>query len=142
MILSENPKENFGELMEEYASHADIQAAKAEKEAGLAEDKPLSLSEILKNYPTKPQRKLDLHGLKAEEAKIKIDSFIRNSREKRLQTVKIVTGKGIHSEEGKSVLRDVAEEKIVELKKEGLILSSVWEHQRKRKSGAMIVYLK
>lgn len=136
-----SPKDEFGILLDNQ-SEADFQIALAEKEAGLAKNKPLSLNEIIKDYPIKSQRSLNLHELKAEEAKIEIDSFIRNMRKKGFQTIKIITGKGIHSKEGKSVLRDVTEEKIAELKKEGLVLSFRWDNQRKRKSGAIIVYLK
>ncbi|OQX20720.1 MAG: hypothetical protein BWK80_35435, partial [Desulfobacteraceae bacterium IS3] len=57
-----------------------------------------------------------------------------------LRTVRIIVGKGLHSE-GKAVLRDVVEEKLVSLKREGMILSFKWEKTNKLKSGAIIVYL-
>ena len=134
------PKDAFGILLDSQ-SETDFQAALAEKEAGSSEEKPQSISKIILSYPVKPQDKCDLHRLKAQEALIKIDSFIRTAHQRGFKTLEIITGKGIHSKGGKSALRDVTEEKISELKKEGLILSFRWEHQRKRKSGAMIVFL-
>jgi len=55
--------------------------------------------------------------------------------------LRIIVGKGIHSL-SKAVLPDVVEKKIVELKKEDIVMTFLWEKHRKLKSGAIIVYLK
>ncbi len=83
---------------------------------------------------------IDLHGCNREEAERKADSFIYNASYKGLKTVRIVVGKGIHSA-GKAVLPDIIETKMIALKKEQVVLSYCWEKRKKRKSGAIIVYL-
>jgi len=66
--------------------------------------------------------------------------MIKSARQRGLQTLRVITGKGLHSY-GKAVLPEVVEEKVVELKKQNLILTFRWEKGSKRKSGALIVYL-
>ncbi len=126
---------------DEYLSDEQIEAALQEKMTD-EEDKPMRTSDILQGYPAKPQVKLDLHRFTAEEAKMEIQSFIHTSSGNGLKTVIIITGKGTHSKAGQSILRDVAEEKIVELKRQGLVFHFKWERIRKSRSGAIIVYLK
>jgi len=138
MTHSGQPDENFEELIEEFMP-SDIQGVIKEKEAGEPR-KEQTLQEKLNQYPA-PQDELNLHNLTSEKAKTDIRNFIEHSRHKGLKTVRIITGKGIHSEEGRSVLRGIAEDKIVELKNEGLVLSYKWEQGKMARSGAMIVYL-
>ncbi|HAO22542.1 MAG TPA: hypothetical protein DCQ37_20025 [Desulfobacteraceae bacterium] len=102
-------------------------------------EKPMTMQERLKKFPP-PMEELDLHGYTGVQAVIKTDEFIRKSLRDALRTVRIIVGKGLHSE-GKAVLRDVVEEKLVSLKREGMILSFKWEKTNKLKSGAIIVYL-
>ena len=134
-----NPDENFEDLLEEFMP-PDVNSVIREKEAGGKNGKK-SFQEILNSYPA-PQDELNLHNHTGEETKRALNFFIENSHHNRLKTVRIITGKGTHSDEGKSVLRGIAEEKIAELKKRGLVLSFKWEHGKMAKSGAMIVYLK
>jgi DNA-nicking Smr family endonuclease len=58
----------------------------------------------------KPQAELDLHGITGDEARKLVSEFLQDSVSKRLQKVRIVHGRGLHSREGRSVLRDVVEE--------------------------------
>lgn len=92
----------------------------------------------MKTYPTNPQEELDLHGKKALEAEREIRLFILRAKRQSMRLVRIITGKGLHSEEGQSVLRDVAEKKAIELKREGVVFSHKWE----KGSGSLLVYLK
>ncbi|MBU1017731.1 Smr/MutS family protein [Patescibacteria group bacterium] len=139
-VSSDRRPDEMAELLEKIGDE-EFEAALEEKEADM-DDGAKSIHKILLQYPVKPERKLDLHGLKAVEAESEIDSFIRTVHERGLKTVEIITGKGTHSKDSRSVLRDVAEEKIVDLKKHGLILHFKWENLRKTKSGVLIVYLK
>lgn len=102
-------------------------------------DKPMTMQERLKKFPP-PIEEIDLHGCTGGQAVIKTDEFIRKSLFGDLRTVRIIVGKGLHSE-GKAVLRDVVEEKLVDLKRDGLILNFKWEKTSKLRSGAVIVYL-
>jgi DNA-nicking Smr family endonuclease len=54
--------------------------------------------------------------------------------------VRIITGKGLHSE-GQPVLPDTVEGVLRTLKKENLVKSWRWEKGQKEKSGALIVQL-
>ena len=103
----------------------------AEKEA-----RPESKVVGVKNYP-KPQDELDLHGKKAVEAERDIWQFVTRAARLAMRTIRIITGKGLHSEEGQSVLKSVAESKLQELKREGKIFKFEWE----KGGGSVVVYL-
>jgi DNA-nicking Smr family endonuclease len=51
--------------------------------------------------------------------------------------VRIITGKGLHSAQGQSVLRELAEKRLSELRKNNVVLSFKWEKGK----GALVVYL-
>ncbi|MBU0673905.1 MAG: Smr/MutS family protein [Proteobacteria bacterium] len=102
-------------------------------------EKKHSLRERLKSYPP-PRETLDLHGLTGPEAALKTESFLKNSRFQQLLTVRIITGKGLHSPGG-AVLPDVVEERLKKLKDQGQILTFHWDHHQKKQSGSVIVYL-
>ena len=99
----------------------------------------LTLKEQLKRYPH-PQRELDLHGATAVQAQQRTDIFVRNASADGLFTLRLIVGKGLHSEAG-AVLPDVVEEHLVRLKREGLVLAYRWDKGIKRKSGAVLAYL-
>jgi DNA-nicking Smr family endonuclease len=135
--MTPGERDEFERLLEEFGpDDANIR----EKEAGdLSETR--RTAEIIKDYPVNPQAELDLHEHTGPEAKRTIGFFIENSHHNRLRTVRIITGKGTHSQGGASVLRGITEEKIAELKRQGLVLSFKWEQGRMARSGSMIVYL-
>lgn len=139
MINTGQPEENFEEILEEYIP-SDMNAVIREKNAGESSLKFSPRSEI-KQYPA-PQDELDLHNHTGEEAKRALYFFINNSHRNGLKAVRIITGKGAHSDEGKSVLRGVAEEKIIQLKRQGIVLDYRWEQGKREKSGSIIVYIK
>ncbi len=56
-------------------------------------------------------------------------------------TLRIIVGKGIHSEDG-PVLPHVVEDLLKEMKKENIVLAYKWEGAKKLKFGAVLVYLK
>ena len=95
--------------------------------------------EKIRQYPP-PQAELDLHGCTAPEAESKTESFIQTTRGRGLSTVRVITGKGLHSE-GRAVLPDVIEAKMRELKERGAIFSYRWDKGDKEKSGALEVFL-
>lgn len=51
------------------------------------------------------QEELDLHEMRLEDAVHATTEFLEASRRRGLRKVRIVTGKGIHSENGEAVLR-------------------------------------
>jgi DNA-nicking Smr family endonuclease len=68
---------------------------------GLAEIRSL-VREMLGILPT-----LDLHGLGVKDALRETEEFLRDARERRLASVRIVYGKGRRSAGGRGVLREV-----------------------------------
>jgi DNA-nicking Smr family endonuclease len=100
---------------------------------------PRPPSEKIKTYPP-PQKELDLHGYTGAEAEIAAEHFIQDALRKKIQTLRIIVGKGLHSQ-GEAVLPGIVEKKIIQLKRNNLVLSYHWEKKDKRKSGAIIVYI-
>ena len=137
MINSGKPEENFEELLEEFMP-SDIKKVIKEKEGNSGREHH-RLHEVIDQHQVDAE--LDLHNHTREGAKRAIGYFIQNSHYNKLKKLRIITGKGTHSEEGRSVLRSIAEEKIIELKKQGLVKSFKWEQGEMAKSGAIIVYL-
>ena len=102
--------------------------------------KPMPLKRRLKRYPP-PEADLDLHGFTAIGAQAKARSFITSAHVQGFFTLRIIVGKGLHSESG-PVLPHVVEDLLKEMKKEDIILSYKWEGGKRSKFGAVLVYLK
>ncbi len=62
----------------------------------------------LRRGDIRPEAELDLHGVKAAEVQQKVAWFLENSRFYGFEAVRIITGKGSHSDEG-PVLRPLVE---------------------------------
>ena len=98
-----------------------------------------------------PIKSLDLHGYSLDEANIKISEFIKDSYEKGLKKLIIVTGKGIHSQNEKDpyisknlgILKYSVPEYI---KKSNELMSLILEIKQANKEdgggGAFYLYLK
>lgn len=105
-----------------------------------APKEPMPIQKRLKRYPP-VETTLDLHGFTAVGAQVKARSFISSCKQKGLFTVRIIVGKGLHSDMG-PVLPDVVEDVAKEMKHQGIVLSFQWEKKKKTDSGALIIYLK
>lgn len=88
-----------------------------------------------------PKATLDLHGKTVPEALGKINSFFINSRRKEILNVLVIVGKGLHSDEGKGVLKEAV---LRWLNSEGKkhVSSYRFAPARLGGSGAIIVKLK
>ncbi len=128
----------LGEVFRASLDH-DARRLMKKKTGGFFAPRRLSLKEKLRRYPT-PQAQLDLHGDTALIAQQRADSFLRTAGAAGTLTVRIIVGKGLHSEDG-AVLPDVVEDLLVGLKRDGRVLTFRWDNGLKRKSGAVIVYL-
>ena len=60
----------------------------------------------------RPQAELDLHGVTGNEARLMVEQFLSDSVAKRLQKVRIVHGRGLHSREGQAVLPELVAEMV------------------------------
>ncbi len=137
--VPEEPLGDFGKLLESSLKGKSADAImRAKKERGAPP--PVPLRKRLKRYPP-PEATLDLHGFTADNAGARAETWIRTAAKKGLFTLRIVVGRGVHSEFG-AVLPDVAEDLLVRLKKEAVVLTFEWEKKKKKSSGAVIVYLK
>ena len=128
----------LGEAFRQSLQH-DARSLMRQKTGGVWEPRRLTLKEQLRRYPA-PQAQLDLHGATALRARQRAESFIRTALADGLSTLRLIVGRGLHSEEG-AVLPDVIEDLLLDLKREKRILTFRWEKGVKRKSGALIVYL-
>jgi len=136
---SNEPEESFDELLEESLTNKSGQALIKEKISFYSEKPFLSKSSRPAKH-SEPQDEIDLHGLKGDEAELKTDFFIRDSKARGLVTIRIIVGKGTHSE-GRAVLPDIVEGKIINLKREEEVHTFKWEKGKKLKSGSVIIYL-
>lgn len=131
--------ESFEELLYASLGQKNMDVLLHEKQDREKKRKKLTLKQTLKAYPP-PQGQLDLHGYRALKAELRVESYLKSAFHNQTHTVNIIVGKGLHSDEG-AVLPDVVENKLNQLKKEGLILAYDWDNKRKSRSGAVIVYL-
>ena len=89
-------QEDFGRMFEEFHQDKQLQLLLQEKKVVSNQSTPLTVSERIKTYPA-PQAELDLHGNTAPEAEKRTEAFIENARRKKICTVRIIVGKGLHS---------------------------------------------
>lgn len=110
--------------------------------SGFRKKNPVSLplKKRIKRYPP-PEAELDLHGFTALGAEIKARSFIMSCKFQGYFTLRLIVGKGLHSDLG-PVLPDAVEDLLKALKKENIVLAYEWDQKKKSRSGALIVYLK
>ena len=101
---------------------------------------PMPEKKRLGRYPL-PEKDLDLHGFTAVGAEIKAKSFITTCKLQGFFTLRVIVGKGLHSDTG-PVLPDVIENLLKALKKENIVLAYEWDRKKKSQSGAVIVYIK
>lgn len=127
-------EEDFVTLLEESFKKKEINPASKRKKVRM------SLRKRLKRYPP-VEKTLDLHGFNAIGAQVNTKSFITTCKQNGFFTVRIIVGKGTHSNFG-PVLPDVVEDVVRDMKNNGQVLSYDWEKKLKSKSGAIIVYLK
>ncbi len=130
---------DFQKMLHQSLGERGMEDMLKKKFEGQAQVPPKPLRKKIAEYPP-PQEVMDLHGCTAEQAEEKTEAFIRSARHKGMRTLLIIVGKGLHSE-GKAVLPDVVENRLVLLKQKNWVLSYEWEKKIQRRSGAVIVYL-
>lgn len=125
-------EESFESLVEEYLDFS--QRDMGEDEGGSTRNRRQS------PFKWRPQDTLDLHGLTKNEAMARLEFFVQHARRRAMRCIRIITGKGLHSQAG-PVLKDAAERKVIELKRNGEIKGFRWEKRSKTRSGALLVRL-
>ncbi len=97
----------FPELLTAYERKAEKTFDEIMKEKGDNKEHRPALT-ISKLRTMLPQATLDLHGDTISEAESEIRTFLAECAENRIRKISIITGKGLHSEDGVGVLRDAA----------------------------------
>ncbi|MDX2480234.1 MAG: Smr/MutS family protein [Desulfuromusa sp.] len=95
----------------------------------------------LKQGNLTPVASLDLHGCLRAEVVEKMRHFVQNAQHQAWQTVLVITGKGLHSEDGTPILRDEVERY---LSGEGKKLVAEWGRAPKQYGGdgALVLFLR
>lgn len=135
----DDESEAFTDLLESSLAGETPQSVLRKKQEGAPKPRPLSVRERLKRYPP-PQRDLDLHGFRSHQADQRTESFVRTAFQDGYLTLRIIVGKGLHSEDG-PVLPHVVENRLRKLKRDHVVLSYRWEGRTQKRSGSLIVYL-
>jgi DNA-nicking Smr family endonuclease len=133
--------EDFDALMNAATSREATRSAKKEKQSGSADTEQPTLKNLIDNYPKEPKDTLDLHGYFEQESARRAENFLRASKVNGYETVRIITGKGIHSPQGRAIIRGAVARLLEQLKAQGLIFHFKWEQQREQSSGSVLVYL-
>jgi DNA-nicking Smr family endonuclease len=130
---TDSPAQDFTALLESYLSRP------PEKKKSVS-PKPLPYHKRIKRYPP-PEKELDLHGFTALGAQLKARSFLTTCKQQGYFTIRIIVGKGTHSDLG-PVLPDTIEDLLAQLKAQDIVLGFAWERKKKSRSGSVIVYLR
>ncbi|MDA3902789.1 MAG: Smr/MutS family protein [Desulfuromusa sp.] len=95
----------------------------------------------LKQGNLTPDASLDLHGCLRAEVVEKLRYFLQNAQHQASQTLLVITGKGLHSEDGTPILRDVVEQF---LSGEGKKFVAEWGRAPKQYGGdgALVLFLR
>jgi hypothetical protein len=93
-------------------------------------------------YPKDPEDKLDLHGITREEATYLTEKFVRESREMGKTFVIIVVGMGRNSPDGKSKLRPVVVQKLIDLQNNQRLRDFKTAEPKDGGYGALYIYLR
>ncbi|NCO53628.1 MAG: DNA mismatch repair protein MutS, partial [Deltaproteobacteria bacterium] len=88
-----------------------------------------------------PNASLDLHGVAASLVAEKIGHFLQDARYQGWQTLLIVTGRGLHSPTGQTLVRDAAE-KYLRQNAEGQVAEWGRAPRSYGGEGALAVFLK
>lgn len=135
------PERDFSEIFNEYYKKKESSREKTfeeiMKEKGDKEKKKsLSLSD-LRNMD--PQATLDLHGETQRDGERLINEFLLDAFDNGIRKVSIITGKGLHSESGNGVLKEMTE---ILLSSHELVSQVSTAPSNKGGSGALWIILK
>jgi DNA-nicking Smr family endonuclease len=88
-----------------------------------------------------PEATLDLHGRRAAEVSQLVSDFVRIHHRRGARSLLIITGKGLHSQDGVPVLRDLLVEALTQGGAAPLVLAFASAHLQHGGSGAVAIQL-
>lgn len=106
-------KKNFSSILSDYEKKEVVrektfeEIMKEKGDTGLKKARVYTLNELRR---MDPQATLDLHGEYKAEGEVAIKEFLQSSYDNGLRKISIITGKGLHSEDGQSVLKTLLDE--------------------------------
>lgn len=98
---------SFADTYRAWNSMTDEQKA-MEKAKSEKKEERRSVENISTLRAMEPQVTLDLHGMTVQEAEMACSEFLKESAAKKLQKICIITGKGLHNDQGYSLLKEAA----------------------------------
>ena len=98
---------DFGDILDQWMRWHGVDDKDAVADAEAALSAQARAAEARRLAAIKPQGRIDLHGLRAEEAERELADFLERSAAAGLEKVLVVHGKGVHSA-GEPVLGKVA----------------------------------
>ena len=101
---------------------------------------PNQAAQLFQRVPA-PEQKLDLHGLRGEDAGRRVVAFVRSAQRAGKRVVLIVHGRGQHSAGGVGVLAEVVLETLSRGGAAPVVRAFMSAPQRQGGSGALVVYL-
>jgi DNA-nicking Smr family endonuclease len=128
--------QSFDTIFHSTYSAGEIQLIRRKKEECGEQHHPATK----KKQRSHPQAELDLHGCSLEEACRRTKNFIETAVHQGIQSVRIITGKGLHSPQ-LPVLPEAVEEVLRQLKNAGVVRTYRWEKKIRNKSGAILATL-
>ena len=133
-----HPSSDFSSILSRYEKRSEKTFDEIMKEKGdRSQEKPqLTVSRLRSMLP---QAILDLHGYTVSEAESRVKAFLAECRDNGLRKISIITGKGLHSEDGVGVLRDAV---IRVLDESGTVSEKFSAPQSAGGSGALWIILK
>lgn len=137
---SESERQSKEHLIEENFEALLEASFKKQSSKSVKKSSPMPVKKRIKRYPP-VEIELDLHGFNAVGAQVKARSFIHSCKQRGYFTLRIIVGKGLHSELG-PVLPDIVEDVLKEMMKQNLVIGYDWDKKMKSKSGSVVVYLK
>jgi DNA-nicking Smr family endonuclease len=96
----------------------------------------------LRSRKFRPERRLDLHGLRSHEAVAELAEFIVEQFDRGAQDLLVIHGKGLHSAEGIAVLRDAVVAALAEGKLAPYVLGFATAHDSIGGRGATAIRLR
>ena len=106
-------KKKFSSILSDYEKKETVREKTFEEimrekgDKGVKKARTYTLNELRR---MDPQSTLDLHGEYKAEGEVEIKNFLQSSYDHGLRKISIITGKGLHSEDGQSVLRSLLED--------------------------------
>lgn len=101
---------------------------------------PAQAAQLFQRVPA-PEQKLDLHGLRGDDAGRQVVAFVRSAQRAGKRVVLIVHGRGQHSAGGVGVLAEVVLETLSRGGAAPVVRAFMSAPQRQGGSGALIVFL-